>query len=176
MKKVFTLQPFVPVPLDLNVTGEIDRTANQLTISYRLAGDLSQVLIPAIAAIPRRCFELWEATCFEFFLAPVGESYYWEFNLSPSGDWNVFRLDDYRQGLRNESAVAALPVVIQQTATLVTLNVQLSLEKLVPENQALDIAITTVIQNRNSDFSYWALQHTSKDADFHHRSDFSFKA
>lgn len=175
MKKMFALQPFAPVPLDLSVTGEIDRTANQLTINYRLAGDLSPVLIPAIAAVPCRRFELWEATCFEFFLAPVGESYYWEFNLSLSGDWNIFRLDDYRQGLRNEEAIVALPVVIQQTATLVTLDLQLSLEKLVPENQALDIAITTVIQEQNSDFSYWALQHTGEDADFHRRSDFSFK-
>ncbi len=175
MKKMFVLQPFAPVSLDLSVTGEIDRTANQLTISYRLAGDLSQILIPSIAAIPHRYFELWEATCFEFFLAPVGESYYWEFNLSPSGDWNVFRLDDYRQGLRNEEAVGALPVVIQQTATLVTLDAQLSLEKLVPANQALDIAITTVIQDQNSDLSYWALQHTGEEADFHSRSDFLFE-
>jgi hypothetical protein len=175
MKKKFALQPFAPVSLDLSVTGEVSRIANQLIISYRLTGDLSQILIPSVIAHPHRQFELWEATCFEFFIAPVHESYYWEFNLAPSGNWNVFRLDDYRQGLRNEETVVSLPMQIQQNDKSVTLDLQLSLDMLIPENQALDMSVTTVIQDRSNNFSYWALQHTGEAADFHQRDDFILK-
>jgi hypothetical protein len=175
MKQAFVLQPFESVPLNLTITGEIARTVDGLKISYRLAGNLSQVLIPKVTALPQRRFELWEATCFEFFLAPLGESYYWEFNMSTSSDWNVFRLDGYRQGLRNESAVTALPVVIKQANQLVTLDLQFDLTKLGLDNQSLEIAVTTVIQDCNGNYSYWALQHTGQEADFHRRSDFSLK-
>ena len=175
MKKMFALEPFSSVSSDLQITGEISRIANQLTISYRLAGDLSQVVIPSLTAKPHRKFELWKATCFEFFVAPVDKSYYWEFNLAPSSDWNVFRLDDYRQGLRNEEAVVSLPMRIKQTDKLITLDLQLSLDKLAPENQALDVSITTVIQDQSNNFSYWALQHAGEAADFHRRDDFILK-
>lgn len=172
MKKKFALQPFTPISLDLSVTGEVSRISNQLTISYRLAGDLNQVLIPSMTAHSHRQFELWEATCFEFFMAPVDKSYYWEFNLAPSGNWNVFRLDAYRQGLSNEETIASLPLQIQQTEKLVTLDLQLNLDTLVNDNQALDISVTTVIQDQSNNFSYWALQHTGEVADFHRRDDF----
>jgi hypothetical protein len=172
MKKMFALQPFSPVTLDLKITGEISRTLQELRISYQLAGDLSQVLIPSLTAHPGRQFELWEATCLEFFLAPVGEQHYWEFNMSPNGDWNVFRLDDYRQGLRNEVAVKSLPMKIEQQIDLITLDLQFDLDLLVLKNQFLAVAVTTVIQDKNNDFSYWALQHTGQAADFHQRADF----
>ncbi len=183
MSQLFNLQPFQPVPLDLSVTGLIDRgtspagtgTTDHLTISYRLAGDLSQVLIPPLTATPQRLFELWEATCFEFFMAPVGKPHYWEFNLSPSGDWNVFRLDCYRAGLRNEEMVVTLPIVVQQTKTLLTLDLQLNLDQLVSSDQALEVAVTTVVQDRHHGLSYWALQHTGPAADFHQRPDFLLK-
>jgi hypothetical protein len=175
MKKKFALQPFEPVSLNLSVTGEVSRIANQLTINYRLAGDLSQILIPSVTVSPHRQFELWEATCFEFFIAPVNESYYWEFNLAPSGNWNIFRLDDYRQGLKNEETVVSLPMQIQQHDKLVILDLQLSLDMLIPRNQALDISVTTVIQDQSNNFSYWALQHTGAAADFHRREDFTLQ-
>jgi hypothetical protein len=175
MKKLFELSPFTPVPLNLRITGAIDRTDHQLSISYELAGDLSRILIPTITTIPSRRFELWEATCLEFFLAPVGEDYYWEFNLSPSGDWNVFRLDNYRQGLENEQAVVDLPLTIKQLPALLTLELQFDLRTIVPENQVLEMAITTVIQDQPGDYSYWSLQHTAAAADFHHRPDFVMK-
>ncbi len=172
MKKIFTLQPFSPVSFDLQITGEVSRTINELTISYRLAGDLSQIIIPSLTTNPQRKSELWEATCLELFLAPRDEQHYWEFNMSPNGDWNVFRLDDYRQGLRNEIAVKSLPMAIQRQADLITLDLRFDLDLLVSSDQSLAGAITTVIQDQNNSYSYWALQHTGQEADFHRRVDF----
>jgi hypothetical protein len=174
MSVAFTLQPFTPLPeSQFSVTGEIGRISNQLTVSYRLAGDLSPVRIPQLVDSPQRRAELWEATCFELFLAPHNEQYYWEFNLAPSGDWNLWRLESYRQGLREELLVPELPPVIQQTPGLVSLDLQLNLDPLIALDRSLAIAVTTVIQQHSGAYSYWALQHTGAEADFHRRADFA---
>lgn len=174
MSSAFTLQPFTPLAgLQLSVTGEIGRISNQLTVSYRLQGDLSQVRIPQLVDLPQRRAELWEATCFELFLAPDSEQYYWEFNLAPSGDWNLWRLDGYRQGLREELLVPKLPLVIRQTPELVSLDLQLNLDPLIAIDRSLAVAVTTVIQQHSGAYSYWALQHTGTEADFHRCADFT---
>ena len=98
----FSLIPFASDALPtIEIVGNIDRADNILSIEYQLLGDLDSVAIASPAVAPSRKFELWESTCFEFFIGVLGDRNYWEFNLSPSGDWNVFHLDDYRQGLRN---------------------------------------------------------------------------
>ncbi|NJM95457.1 MAG: hypothetical protein HC792_04035 [Acaryochloridaceae cyanobacterium CSU_5_19] len=37
---------------------------------------------------------------------------YWEVNLSPRGDWNIYHLQGYRQGLQAEMAIKTLPLVV----------------------------------------------------------------
>ena len=71
--------------------------ANQLFIRYEVCGELDQILFPALAESPSRKDELWKATCFEFFIAIMDQPRYWEFNISPSGDWNVYVMDAYRE-------------------------------------------------------------------------------
>jgi hypothetical protein len=180
MKQEFTLLPWRSAAEldaarnlpDLQITGSIDRSEDSLEIQYRLAGDLDVVEIAAPAQTPRRRFELWEATCLEFFLAPIGQTYYWEFNLSPSGDWNVFRLEDYRQGLQEETRFQSLPYEVQHQDRELSLSLTVSLEGLVDRHQPLVAAVTTVIQNRSGNFSYWALCHPGPEADFHRRDSF----
>ena len=78
----------------------IEREGVFLAVSWRLAGDLSTVALPAPAPRPARLDGLWRGTCFELFLGLAGEPAYREFNLSPSGDWNAYRFDAPRQGGR----------------------------------------------------------------------------
>ena len=67
-KHTFSLQPFQQTKPDLQITGEIVRDNNILTVHYRLKGDLREVEIPTVEKLPIRKNELWETTCFEFFL------------------------------------------------------------------------------------------------------------
>jgi hypothetical protein len=166
---------------DLKITGWIDRSGDILEIQYQLIGDLDAVAIAAPVGTPSRRFELWEATCLEFFLAPIGQHHYWEFNLSPSGDWNVFRLDDYRQGLRNEEQFQTLPFEVTHQNRELSLFLRVDLGGLIEacasssddRHQPLVAGVTTVIQNRAGDFSYWALCHPGPEADFHRRDSFT---
>ncbi len=170
--QTFTLISFTPIA-QLNFTGTITRSAHQLSLHYVLQGDLSTVVIPSPAAVPTRRFALWEHTCFEFFLALPGDDRYWEFNLSPAGDWNVYRLDGYRQGLRDETAIAALPFTVVQQPQLFSLQLDVDLHDLGLAQTHLELAITAVIEAPAHEFSYWALNHGGPEADFHRRDGFA---
>jgi hypothetical protein len=173
MSQTFSLQPFPAESLaNFKITGNIARHANTLVIHYTLSGDLKQVVITPPANPPARKHELWENTCFEFFIGIKNSQQYWEFNLSPSGHWNVYRFDDYRQGMQEETAFMTLPFSVQNQSESLTLALNIDLNKIVSKDQNLEIAITTVIKHKDGEVTYWALTHQGTKADFHLRNSF----
>ena len=98
----------------LTITGHISFTEGTLEVAYQLQGDLAQLSLPSPASPPERRDLLWQTTCLELFLARRGTIGYWEFNLSPSGHWNVYRLEGYREGLTPELAYQQLPFQVEQ--------------------------------------------------------------
>ena len=180
--QTFKMQPFPsakPIP-DLKIAGNIARQGNQFTIHYALLGDVKEVAfaeggakpIAAPSDTPARKHELWKDTCFEFFLGIKNSDRYWEFNLSPAGDWNVYHFDAYRQGMQEETAFTALPFSIQHLSDGLAIALDVELDKIVPANQAIEVGITTVIKHRDGEVSYWALTHQGTEADFHRRDSF----
>ncbi|RAM52433.1 DOMON-like domain-containing protein [Mastigocladus laminosus UU774] len=170
----FSLQPFGDHKLlpNLKITGNITRNANQLHLCYVLSGDLEKVAIAPPSNSPKRKHELWENTCFEFFLGVKGSNKYWEFNLSPTGDWNIYRFDGYRQGMQEETVFSILPFNVEHQSDGLVVVLKTDLSKIVLIKQALKIAITTVIKSKDGEVSYWALTHQGKEADFHLRDSF----
>jgi hypothetical protein len=169
--QIFSLQPFTKQSTDLEVIGTVARRANVLTLSYSLLGDLSTIEIPA-ATSPDRQRHLWETTCFEFFLSMKNDQQYWEFNLSPAGHWNVYRFDEYRQGMKEETAFTAMPFSIQAEPDALSLALKLNLSSMVSATQILEMAIATVVKHKDGTLPYWALKHPSKEPDFHRREAF----
>jgi hypothetical protein len=170
----FLLQPFPGTGqlLNIKIAGKIARNANKLAIEYNLVGDSAEITIAPPSATPSRKHQLWEDTCFEFFLGMQNSPRYWEFNLSPAGDWNIYRFDDYRQGMEEETAFSTLPLIVQQQGDSLQLNLDFDLDKIIPKEQALEVAITTVIKRRDGEVTYWALTHQGAEADFHRRDSF----
>ena len=172
----FRLQPFnQDDDWAIEITGKIVRSGKLLSIGYQLSGDIQSVEIVSLAPTPERKFHLWEATCFEFFVGIPGTKNYWEFNLAPSGDWNVFHLDDYRQGLRDELAFRALPFILKQQEDLFSLALEFDLTKIIAVEQQIEVSITTVIKSTQANISYLALTHCAAEADFHQRDSFTLK-
>jgi hypothetical protein len=173
MTQTFSLQPFstTQAPSNIQITGNIARNENLLTISYNLLGDIQQVDI-ALPQTPARKHELWQDTCFEFFLGAKNSSGYWEFNLSPAGHWNIYRFDNYRQGMKEETAFTTLPFIVKQVAESFNLILDVDLAKIIPVEQPVEVAITTVIKSTNGDVTYWALSHKGAEPDFHLRESF----
>jgi len=170
----FSLQPF-PTAGHLprvTIAGTITRRSNTLHIRYALLGHLADLVIPAPAAVPARRYALWDETCFEFFLGAKGSPRYWEFNLSPAGDWNVYRFAAYRQGMDAETAFTLLPFSVQRESELLALGLELHLDAIVGADQALEAAVSAVIKQRDGGVTYWALTHRGPQADFHRRDTF----
>jgi hypothetical protein len=172
----FSLLPFAAcnVP-NLEIEGNCDRTGDILTINYVIYGDLTQIIIPAPATIPTRQNDLWQETCCEFFLGAQESRRYWEFNLSPAGHWNVYRFDDYRQGMQQETAVTALPFSVEQETYKLKLFLEVDLSQFILPEQPLNVGVTAVVKLLAGEVTYWALTHPGTQADFHQRDSFILK-
>ncbi|MFN6353437.1 MAG: DOMON-like domain-containing protein [Cyanobacteriota bacterium] len=174
----FALHPFEGSASDLGLqlVGQLARQGDHLRVSYQLSGNLDSVVLPPPAVEgPRRCDGLWEHTCVELFLAAEGGQPYWEVNLAPSGHWNLYRLEGYRQGLAPEPDRQELPFTVSHGAG----GLEVALELALPTELAqacrqhpLRLGVTAVTEQRGGDLSYWALAHSGPEADFHRREDF----
>lgn len=195
--------PYRPSLTDsLSITGHLGVTADNLEVVYKLQGDLAKLSLPSPANQAERRDLLWQSTCLELFLAPRSSNGYWEFNLSPAGHWNVYRLEGYRQGLTSEPAYQQLPFQVkhhaqplahhlatppgqQLTMTLhcpLPPDVRGKLVETAGETVAttagcpdLEVGITAVIEHSDGRLSYWALHHPAAEADFHHRGGFTIQ-
>ncbi len=165
----------------LSITGTLAIAADAVRIDYQLAGDLSKLSIPAASTDPQRRDGLWQSTCLELFLAAQGAREYWEFNLSPAGHWNVYQLDDYRQGLKAEAAYQQLPFGVECSHQQLNLSLRCTLPPgllaslQAPNAAGLEANVTAVIEHTDGPIAYWALHHPAPDADFHHRGGFHIK-
>ena len=170
----FSLKPFPSTgfPPHLEITGDIVRSSNKLSINYTLSGPLAELMIPAKADIHLRKNRLWEETCFEFFIAPVNSDHYWEFNLSTSGHWNVYHFRSCREGMQEETAFSALPFSVLLYSGSLQLSLEVELDRIVPEDQALKINLSAVIKAKAGGMTFWALTHPGPQADFHRRDAF----
>jgi hypothetical protein len=171
----FSLVPF-PAPRipEITITGKVSLDDHSLSLYYSLTGQIEQVLLPPTSASPTRRDELWKATCFEIFLAVKDQPAYWEFNMSPSGDWNIYRMDAYRRiGFRAETALSHLPFEMKKRAKEYSLDVSVDLASLFLLQQQLELGITAIVQTKDGAETYWALAHPAPQADFHLRAGFT---
>lgn len=171
----FILQPFPttqPLP-NIQIIGNITRNEHKLNLDYTLKGNLAEIDIAPPSDTPTRKDELWQDTCFEFFLGIKDTPEYWEFNLSPSGNWNIYRFTGYRQGMAEEAAFTELPFRVERRLDNFALSLDLDLAKIVLAEAAIEVAITVVIKSKNGEVSFWALTHRGAVADFHLRESFA---
>ncbi|MCB1190513.1 MAG: DOMON-like domain-containing protein [Leptospiraceae bacterium] len=124
--------------------------------------------IPIENKKPSRRDNLWQETCFEFFLKVKNQPSYWEFNLSPSRHWNVYHFSNYRKNGREETYFTFLPFVVKQQNISMELTLNIDLGSLILFSQTLEVAISKVTKFKDNGLEYWALHHPKKEKpDFH---------
>ncbi|ESA33305.1 hypothetical protein N836_21700 [Leptolyngbya sp. Heron Island J] len=167
----FLLKPFEPIS-DLAISGRVVRSQSALTVEYTLTGAVDELEVPpATSATPSRRDQLWQDTCFEVFIGIPDSTRYWEVNAAPNGDWNVYRFDDYRQAMVAESACQHVSSTWQSITKGYYLTLELSTGGWLAVDQPLELGISTVLKANS--ISYWALEHTGTEPDFHRRDSFS---
>jgi len=173
----FLLKPFpasAALP-DLTISADITRRFNTLIVQYNLTGPLEELVIPTLSDRPVRTNNLWEETCLELFLAPDNSDHYWEFNLSPSGHWNIYHFRSYRKGMREEPAFTSLPFIVSGQENAFRLSLEIGLDNIIPADRSLDVGVSAVIKSIEGELTCWALVHTGTEADFHRRDGFIIK-
>jgi hypothetical protein len=179
VSQVCQLRPFDPSNAPpLLISAEMDwQEGGRLALSYGL---VPQRLAPIdglerwAMASPRgaRKDELWHHTCFEAFLGLPGSDAYWELNVSPYGDWNLYRFSGYRSGGEPEPAACAPTLVLQQKTQALRCRTELDCSGFWPAAVVPEIGLTMVLEQPDGELSYWALSHPGDQADFHDRRSF----
>ena len=94
--------------------------------------------------------------------------------MSPSGDWNVYIMDAYRQvNMREEKAFEQLLFEFNSNNADLSLNISVDVSPIIRLEQNLQIGIATIIHIKDKVESYWALAHPTHQADFHTRESFT---
>lgn len=158
---------------DILVSGSIRRDKSLLSIWFHLAGGGAIDLPERLGYSRQRKEELWKNTCFELFFARPDAPNYWEVNLAPSGHWDVYRFEGYRQGMLREERIDMLSSRIFLQDGCLTLHCNLYLDNLRFENYPLVVGVSAVLCHKVNQLSYWALCHGDERADFHNPDTFT---
>ena len=140
-----------------------------LELKFHWQGDAGEILWPSMHSPVSRQDLLWEHTCFEAFWAWAGEECYWELNVSPSGDWNIYSFQAYRQGQKQEEKLVQLYFERHAQSLLIRVDLSRIQE---PQRKQMILGLTAVIELKGGQKTYWALEHSSEQPDFHMRKSF----
>lgn len=161
------LIPFLENDKSLYFTADFKISKKYIVdIAYELKGNIAEIVIPDIKTNPERLNKLWEQTCFEFFIGEKSKNNYYEVNLSPSKDWNVFAFDDYRKGKRDEIAVKQVKITIKKTNKTFKLSTSLDFSELINSKEIM-LGISAMIYKKSEKKQYWAIKHSGDKPDFH---------
>ena len=141
---------------------------DDMLMTFRVDG-AEHLLVPQHAS-PGRRDGLWQSTCFELFLKPVGGDAYFEFNFSPSTEWAAYRFDGHREGRENLERPVD-PHIDRLGDGEEVIEVDFDLSGL--PNVPMRMGLSAVLEERDGTKSYWALAHPPGDADFHHAACFA---
>ncbi|MBK9323090.1 MAG: hypothetical protein IPM97_09165 [Bdellovibrionaceae bacterium] len=113
---------------------------------------------------------LWQSTCFEVFLSPLGHSQYYEFNFALTPAWNVYVFDAYREPQPPRGTADFALKEMHWNKQQSQLTVKLESTTRLPLFQA---SLTAVLEEKNSKKHYCALTHRGLKPDFHLRESFT---
>lgn len=157
--------PHSPSPGAVSLDASAALTAEgALALRYRITGNTDALRLPAAAA-PARIEGLWRHTCFEVFVMGEDAPAYREFNFAPSGAWQAYGFQAYRQG--GPLATATAPRIARLEDGDFGLDVLLPASQL-PPGPRPRLGLCAVIESIDGCLSYWALRHPPGPPDFHH--------
>jgi hypothetical protein len=141
----------------------IGQDANWLRVRWRVEGS-QRLVVPAFAG-KGRTDQLWETTCFELYLKPLGGEAYCELNLSPSERWNAYDFDAYRAGMRERPFPHEPECTIREGSSFAIFDAAIPIAGLPDRDCAMGLC--AILEESGGAISYWALAHGEGKPDFH---------
>jgi hypothetical protein len=145
------------------------------TFACIIKGDLACIRFPSPVA--HREDRLWEHTCFEAFVQVKGQSAYYEFNFSPSGEWAAYAFQGYRDGGTTNDDILDPNISVRREGDVFELSAVVHLDFLptISRDASIRTGLSAVIEDINGRLSYWALRHPPGKPDFHHPDSFALE-
>lgn len=152
------------------VEADLQFEGSDLCLEFRFLNSQTDLLgLPEKAAcwdgteVPRQD-DLWQATCFEAFLNPIGSSKYFEFNFSLKPAWNAYRFENYRTP---QPATPTLDFVLKSMKWDPSKkHLLLVLENKTSYSQ-FRVGLSAIFLEKNGTKHYFALAHKGTQPDFH---------
>jgi hypothetical protein len=116
---------------------------------------------------------LWEATCFEAFVAAGAGGGYYELNISPSTEWAAYEFDDYRAGMRTLELSAPPRIDVVAAADELRVTGSIATAALPIARWPLELGLAAVVADRDGGRTFYALRHARDTADFHDAASFT---
>lgn len=169
------LQAFVPESSGVILRAGLQLKATRALLRFEIEDPQGHIEWPSPNFTPKRQQDLWKRTCFELFLRDPGSGLYWEWNLSPCGNWGTYAFASYRKPLpsRGSQGLSAVRLEGWGGVTYLEAEIDLSFSPLLAHLALLkaplefQLAATLEDQNQAGKLSYWAEHHTGPRADFH---------
>lgn len=178
---IFRLVPFgvieprvdtMSAALNIEITGTVELEGAALNVAYQISGAPEQVKAASNHPQPTRKNDLWRTTCFELFMKAPAASEYWEVNLAPSCDWNMYHFTGYRSALQPELQIADIKITPEVNQTHFT-GLRATLPVPPPLlSQPFAMGICCVIEDIEGKLHYFALRHDGVKPDFHNPAGF----
>lgn len=173
---MLSLKPFKPLKSADAVWRVLGNIEASLAESYVRLCWIVVSPMPIISGTPamERHDKLWENTCFEAFLQVGNSKGYLELNISPQGNWNLYRFSRYREGMaplvigHSDISIELRPMV-KGRESWAQIDCRLRLPReLIPTRAGLSAIIY-----ETKPVSHWALLHPVAQPDFHDKESFT---
>lgn len=173
----FELQAFQPTA-QLQIIAAVDMPdSGILQLGFWLNDPLQQVILPTpVADLPRQDF-LWQHTCFEAFIGLRPHDEYREVHFSPSLAWQAYAFEEYRYPETMPPQLADDIHLLDLRQTKFGLTASINIQKFLQQYQCtmrdIFIGICAVLDTAQGQH-FFALQHSSPQADFHNKRDWIY--
>lgn len=172
---MFELKPFQQTPQTqaIKITAQVTVEEGVLQIDFQIQDKERMILFSEVESLGRQD-ELWKATCFEAFWSEGGQEKYWELNVSTNGNWNVYRFEKYRAPAppQPEEKIQSIDFKKSEVGNVWSIGIKIPLAQHGLPYKKLDIGLTSVIEFKNNEKSYYAIKHVGSKPDFHQRESF----
>ena len=171
------LHTFKKTMSQMHIKSKVWLEAGMLKVVYELSGDLDEVLLSKPLLNPARKMGLWESTCFEMFIKNAHDEQYLEFNVTSEYNWNVFNFPHKGARIKEFQGISNIGISGEITKDSFCLNYSIPLDKLPPKLWStgnMKIGLSSVVETKEGDLSYWALSHPDKKPNFHHQESFTY--
>ncbi len=151
----------------------IDLDDQNFIAKFRITGNIDQIILPLEKDNGERKYDLWEETCFELFLKYPDNSWYIEFNMSPTTDWNSFFMSHYREHVGELETVKNVEIRTERKYECYSLVAKIKFNEINQYaredflNNKIEIGISAITKYKDGKNRHWALNFGEKAPDFH---------